>query len=108
MTVSYTHLDVYKRQETNLANALSGKVSGVQIIRSSNGPAGSSKIQLRGSKDVYKRQTLGSNNQPIYVVDGVILDNSTQGRDMDGEEIDAIDSVSYTHLDVYKRQTECG
>ena len=39
-------------RETNLANALSGKVSGVQIIRSSNGPAGSSKIQLRGSNSV--------------------------------------------------------
>ena len=31
-------------RETNIANALSGKVSGVQIIRSSNGPGGSSKI----------------------------------------------------------------
>ena len=39
-------------RETNVANALSGKVSGVQIIRSSNGPAGSSKIQLRGSNSV--------------------------------------------------------
>ena len=34
-------------RENNLANALTGQVSGLQIIRSSNGPAGSSKIQLR-------------------------------------------------------------
>nr|WP_241510195.1 hypothetical protein [Phocaeicola vulgatus] len=33
-------------------NALTGKVSGVQIIRSSNGPGGSSKIQLRGANSV--------------------------------------------------------
>ena len=31
-------------RETNLANSISGKVSGVQIVRSSNGPASSSKI----------------------------------------------------------------
>ena len=58
-------------RETNLANALSGKVSGVQIIRSSNGPAGSSKIQLRGSNSVTGL------NQPLIVVDGVPLDNFT-------------------------------
>ena len=58
-------------RETNLANALSGKVSGVQIIRSSNGPAGSSKIQLRGSNSVT------GTNQPLIVVDGVPLDNFT-------------------------------
>ena len=58
-------------RETNLANALSGKVSGVQIIRSSNGPAGSSKIQLRGSNSVT------GTNQPLIVVDGVPLENFT-------------------------------
>ena len=58
-------------RETNVANALSGKVSGVQIIRSSNGPAGSSKIQLRGSNSVTGL------NQPLIVVDGVPMDNFT-------------------------------
>lgn len=58
-------------RETNLANALSGKVSGVQIIRSSNGPGGSSKIQLRGSNSVTGL------NQPLIVVDGVPMDNFT-------------------------------
>lgn len=57
--------------EPNIANALTGKISGVQIIKSSNGPAGSSKIQLRGSNSV-----TGS-NQPLIVVDGVPLDNFT-------------------------------
>lgn len=58
-------------RETNLANALSGKVSGVQVIRSSNGPGGSSKIQLRGSNSVTGL------NQPLIVVDGVPMDNFT-------------------------------
>lgn len=58
-------------RETNLANALTGKVSGVQIIRSSNGPAGSSKIQLRGANSIT------GTNQPLIVVDGTPLDNFT-------------------------------
>ena len=64
-------------RETNVANALSGKVSGVQIIRSSNGPAGSSKIQLRGSNSVT------GTNQPLIVVDGVPLDNFTGAANND-------------------------
>lgn len=58
-------------RENNLANALTGKVAGVQITRSSNGPAGSSKIQLRGSN------SLTGTNQPLIVVDGIPLENFT-------------------------------
>ena len=57
----------------NLINpvaALQGKVAGVEISGSDGGMFGSTKIQIRGAS------TLGKNNQPIYVVDGVILDNS--------------------------------
>lgn len=38
--------------ENNVANALTGKIAGVQITRSSNGPGGSSKIQLRGNNSI--------------------------------------------------------
>lgn len=58
---------------TNLINpvsALQGKVAGVEISGSDGGMFGSAKIQIRGAS------TLGKNNQPIYVIDGVILDNS--------------------------------
>ena len=73
---------------TNAVNpvaSLQGKVAGVEISSSDGGIFGSAKIQIRGAS------TLGSNNQPIYVVDGVILDNSTQGREADGETVDPID-----------------
>ncbi|WP_329905451.1 SusC/RagA family TonB-linked outer membrane protein [Porphyromonas pogonae] len=63
--------DLLKVREPNVTNALSGKVSGVQIIRSSNGPGGSSKIVLRGNN------SLTGNNQPLIVVDGVPMDNFT-------------------------------
>lgn len=69
--------ELVSARETNVANALSGKVSGVQIIRSSNGPGASSKIQLRGSNSVTGL------NQPLIVVDGVPMDNFTGGDNND-------------------------
>src|SRR5690606_5140662 len=58
-------------KETNLANALSGKVAGLQVIRGSNGAGGSSKIVLRGNT------SLTGSNQPLIVVDGTPIDNFT-------------------------------
>lgn len=69
--------DLVQAREVNVANALSGKVSGVQVIRSSNGPGGSSKIQLRGSNSIT------GTNQPLIVVDGVPMDNFTGADNSD-------------------------
>ena len=52
-------------------SALQGKVAGVEINSSDGGMFGHNKILIRGAS------TLGKNNQPIFVVDGVILDNET-------------------------------
>lgn len=62
-------------KEPNLANALSGKIAGLQVVRSSDGPAGSSKILLRGSN------SLTGSNQPLIVVDGIPIDNFTGAPD---------------------------
>ena len=64
-------------REANIANALSGKVSGLQVVRSSNGPAGSSKIVLRGYS------SLTGDNQPLIVVDGIPIDNFTGASNND-------------------------
>ena len=66
--------------QVNPVNALQGKVAGVEIAQSDGGMFGSTKIQIRGAS------TLGKNNQPIYVIDGVILDNSIKegSADWDG------------------------
>lgn len=55
-------------------SALQGKVAGVEISQSDGGIFGAAKIQIRGAS------TMGNNNQPIYVVDGVILDNTVSGN----------------------------
>jgi TonB-linked SusC/RagA family outer membrane protein len=58
-------------RETNLVNDLSGKVAGLQVVRSGNGPGGSSQIVLRGNN------SLTGISQPLIVVDGIPMDNST-------------------------------
>lgn len=60
-------------REPNITNALTGQVAGLQVIRSSNGPAGSSKIVLRGNT------SLTGSNQPLIVVDGIPINNFTGG-----------------------------
>ncbi len=58
-------------RETNMTNALSGKVAGLQVVRSSNGAGGSAKIVLRGFT------SLTGSNQPLIVVDGIPINNFT-------------------------------
>src|SRR4051812_36192257 len=62
-------------REINTANALAGRVAGVNVSKVASGPGGSSRVVIRGAK------TLGSTlNQPLYVVDGVPIDNSNMGQ----------------------------
>lgn len=62
-------------REISVANALEGRVAGVNVSKVASGPAGSTRVVIRGAK------TLGSTlNQPLYVVDGVPIDNSNLGQ----------------------------
>ena len=60
-------------RSTNFVNALSGKIAGVQITNSNGAPGASSRILIRGTSSI------GSNNQPLFVVDGVPIDNGNYG-----------------------------
>src|SRR5690349_19547239 len=53
----------------NLVNSISGKVSGVDI-KSSNAMGGSTNVVIRGYKSI------GSNNQALFVIDGVPVTNA--------------------------------
>lgn len=66
-------------KEPNLVNALSGKVAGLQITRSSNGPGSSSRITLRGNNSLRTTDA----NQPLIVVDGIPMDNFTGAKNND-------------------------
>jgi TonB-linked SusC/RagA family outer membrane protein len=57
----------------NWTDALSGKVAGLNLVRSNSGPAGSNKIILRGENN------LTGDNEALIVVDGVVI-NQGSGR----------------------------
>ncbi len=60
---------VSSAKESNFINSLSGKISGVEIRRNNNLGA-SSNVVIRGFK------SLTGNNQALFVVDGVPIDNA--------------------------------
>ncbi|TZF81124.1 SusC/RagA family TonB-linked outer membrane protein [Pedobacter sp. BS3] len=55
----------------NWTDALSGKVAGLNLVRSGGGPTGSNKIILRGESN------LNGDNDALIVVDGVVINNSS-------------------------------
>jgi TonB-linked SusC/RagA family outer membrane protein len=60
-------------RESNIGNALTGQVAGVSVAGTATGPAGSSRVTIRGNA------SLSGNNQPLYVIDGIPYDNTNQG-----------------------------
>lgn len=59
--------------QPNLVDALSGQVSGVTVTNTGGAPGGSARIIIRGLTSLNP----GADNQPLFVVDGVPIDNST-------------------------------
>ncbi|MDB5135675.1 MAG: hypothetical protein JWP37_2278 [Mucilaginibacter sp.] len=61
-------------RETNFVNGLEGKVAGVNVSNVATGPGGSSNVVIRGISDI-----TGS-NQPLYVIDGIPMQNDTYAQ----------------------------
>jgi TonB-linked SusC/RagA family outer membrane protein len=64
----------------NWTDALSGKVAGLNLVRSNSGPAGSNKIILRGENN------LTGDNEALIVVDGVVINQGSGRRNAIGGE----------------------
>lgn len=58
---------------TNVGNSLVGKVAGLNVSPPPTGPGGSSKIRIRG------QSSLGGNNSPLIIVNGVPINNNAGG-----------------------------
>lgn len=65
--------ELTKAREANILNSLSGRVAGAQITSSSGAVGASTRIVLRGAT------SLSADNQPLFVVDGIPIDNSNFG-----------------------------
>ena len=71
--------DIALSRNTNVINALSGKVAGLQVQAVSADPGAASSVVIRGFSSI------NGDNQPLYIVDGVPLQNSilnSQGHSM--------------------------
>lgn len=60
--VSTEELNAYPT--TNIAQALSGRASGVQVVQGDGAPGGGISVRIRGSNSIQ------GNNDPLYVIDG--------------------------------------
>lgn len=74
-SVQEVHSDkLIKARESNVVNSLAGKVAGVTISNGASGPGSTSRIVIRGEN------SLTGDNQPLFVVDGIPMKNSTDAR----------------------------
>ena len=89
--------EVSRANELNPINALTGKVAGVSIDQTASGSFGSARIQIRGNS------TLRQNNQPIFVIDGVIIENApvTGNRDF-GNDIKNLNAEDFETVSILK------
>lgn len=60
-------------KQTNIVNALRGQVAGVQINSGGGAPGQGTRIIIRGIKSLDPTK----DNQPLFVIDGIVMDNST-------------------------------
>lgn len=82
-----------KAKETNVINSMAGRVAGLVVSQTAGGPSGSSRVILRGSTE------MTGNNQPLYVVDGVPLDNTNFGSAGTNGGYDLGDGISSINPD---------
>ena len=63
--------DLTKGRSGNVLSSLQGKTAGAQISQNSGDPAGGISVRLRGISSV------NSSSEPLYIVDGIIVNNNT-------------------------------
>lgn len=69
--------DITATGDRSVMNALQGKIAGVNVSSASGSPGASSRVILRGVS------SLGGANQPLYVVDGIPINNGMTGASSD-------------------------
>ncbi len=79
--------DIVNSKATNATEAMQGRLSGVDVKRSSGKPGSDFSIEIRGQNSIY------GNTQPLYVIDGVPVTNNVNNpiNDINPADIDRID-----------------
>ena len=106
MPVSYTPLDVYKRQVELVAPLAVGDLRGETVDHARVGDV----LLLRGHRhqqvaahQPFDQRAVGL-RQPVRQAEGARIDGAELGMIAAAALGDVVEPVSYTHLDVYKRQ----
>ncbi|MCX6156159.1 MAG: SusC/RagA family TonB-linked outer membrane protein [Candidatus Kapabacteria bacterium] len=63
--------EIQKVVSASAIDALSGRVAGMEVMRNSGTPGAGTYITIRG------RKTINGSSEPLYVIDGIIMDNSS-------------------------------
>ena len=82
-----------KAKETNVINSMAGRVPGLVVSQTAGGASGSTRVILRGSTE------MTGNNRPLYVIDGVPLDNTNFGSAGTDGGFDLGDGISSINPD---------
>ncbi len=94
-----TSNEINASSSINLFSGVQGKVAGVSISNTSGSPGGSTKVIIRSFSSI-----TGS-NQPLYIIDGVPIDNSRPGSDANfdfGNNANDIDPNSIENMSILK------
>lgn len=75
--------DFTESRQNNIANSLTGKIAGVDATQANSGAGGSSRVIIRGNT------SLNGNQQPLYVVDGMPINNNNRGPVTSTEKLNA-------------------
>ena len=84
--------DILKASPFNALAGLKGKVSGVNIFTNSGQPGGPTRVMIRGIG------TINSSSNPLYVVDGVVMEDFQFLNPNDIERIDVLKDASATAI----------
>ncbi len=76
--------ELVSANNSNLGDALQGKVAGVTISQGTGGPSSSSRIQIRGNGRLAANSNITGqtgNTEPLIVLDGILIQPATTGAD---------------------------
>lgn len=92
--VSVSDAAIKKSVPTSIDQVLQGRAAGVQIQANSGTPGASTSIRIRGVN------SLNATNQPIFVIDGVVIDSATD--DENSNPLSSINPSDIVSMDVLK------
>ena len=93
--------DITQARETNIGNALAGKVAGVTVVGNPSGIGGSSRITIRGERSLNINK-----NQPLFIVDGVPITNEVVGSSgRNNQDVDYGNGAGFVNPDDVESMT---